>query len=92
MTTLSVIVSFGFRLYMLLVFLRVLLSWIPISPYGSAFPHDLIRLLNRVTDPVLVPLRRIVPPIGGTMDITPIIALFLLEIVRGILVALLSGL
>ena len=92
MTTLSSVVSIGFRLYMLLVFLRVLLSWAPINPYGSGIQYNLIRLLNRVTDPVLVPLRRIVPPIGGTMDISPIIALFLLEIVRGMLVALLSGL
>jgi YggT family protein len=52
----------------------------------------LIRLLQRVTDPVLAPLRRIIPPIGGTVDISPIVALVILEILRRILSSLLLGL
>ncbi|NLF10889.1 MAG: YggT family protein, partial [Anaerolineaceae bacterium] len=46
-------------------------------------------LLYRLTDPVLEPLRRLIPPIGGMLDITPIVAMILLEVVRQVIVRLL---
>ena len=92
MATLSSVVSVVIRLYMLLIFLRVVLSWVSVNRYGSGIPHPLVQLLYRITDPIIVPLRRIIPPIGGTVDIVPVVAVFLLEIVRWMLLALLSGL
>ena len=92
MATLSSVVSLVFRLYMLLIFLRVVLSWVNINRYGPGTMHPVVRLLYQITDPIMVPLRRIIPPIGGTVDIVPIVALFLLEIVRWMLLALLSSL
>jgi len=40
----------------------------------------------------LAPLRRLIPPIGGTVDISPVVALIILEVVRRILVSVLVGL
>lgn len=78
--------------YQFLIFIRVLLTWVNPDPYRPTIDHPLIRLLQRVTDPVLTPLRRIIPPIGGTIDISPIVALVILEILRRILSSLLLGL
>jgi YggT family protein len=86
------IVSFLFRLYSFLFLVRVLLSWVNVNRHGTPLDHPLIRFLYRITDPVLKPLQRVIPPIGGMFDISPIVALVLLEIARVIVVSLLSRL
>jgi len=89
MTALVAIISLAFQIYEFLILIRVLLSWVNVNPYRPAVRHPLVRLLDQITDPVLSPLRRAIPPIGGTIDISPVIALILLEIVRRILIGLL---
>ena len=65
---------------------RALLSWFRLNP-----ENPLIRILDDVTDPVLRPLRRVVPTIGF-IDITPIVAIFLLQFIQRLLLdALLTG-
>jgi YggT family protein len=86
------IVSWAFQLYTLLILARVILSWVNTDPYRRPMDHPVVRLLNRATDPILLPLQRLIPPIGGTLDLSPIAALFMLEIVRRILVTLLTRL
>jgi YggT family protein len=83
------IVSLVFQAYQFLILIRVLLSWVNVNPYGRAINHPLIDLLYRLTDPVLEPLRRLIPPIGGMLDISPIVAMILLEVVRQVIVRLL---
>lgn len=58
---------------------RALVSWLPIDRY-----HPIIRVLDQITEPILAPLRRYIPPIGGMMDITPIVALILIQILQAI--------
>ena len=87
MTTLIGLVSFVFRAYSILILIRVLLTWVSISPY-----HPAVRILHQITDPVILPLRRLIPPIGGTVDVSPIAALIILQIVHSILISLLAGL
>jgi YggT family protein len=82
------VISALFRVYALLILVRVILSWVNVNPYRR-LDHPLVLLLNRVTDPVLAPLRRIIPPIGGAIDVTPIVALILLELARLLIVSLL---
>jgi len=65
----------------LLIIVRALLTWIPSVDYG----HPVVRAIVRVTDPVLLPIRRLVPPLRG-IDVTPIVALILIEIARNLLV------
>lgn len=91
MSVIISVVSFLFRLYSVLILIRVLLSWVNVNQYGAPFDHPLIRILNRVTDPFLKPLQRVIPPIGGTFDISPIVALIVLEIARIVVLSLLSS-
>lgn len=92
MSTVINIISWLFQIYQFLILIRVLLSWINVNPYRPTIDHPLIQLLYRVTDPVLEPLRRIVPPIGGAIDITPVVALLLLQILRQVLIRALLAL
>jgi uncharacterized protein YggT (Ycf19 family) len=91
MNILVTVVSALFSIYELLIFVRILLSWINVDPYRPTIDHPLVHLLEQITDPILKPLRRTIPPIGGTLDISPIIALFGLEILRRIIVGFLAG-
>ena len=86
------VVSGAIFVYQLLIFIRVMLTWVQTDPYRSTIDHPLVLLLRRVTDPVLNPLRRMIPLIGGTFDVSPIVALVLLEILRRILSSVLLGL
>jgi YggT family protein len=56
------------------IFIRALLSWIP----NLDTRNPLIQLLIQITEPVLVPLRRVIPRIG-MIDITPLVAMLLLS-------------
>ena len=88
--SLIVVVDRAVELLTILVFVRILLSWIPSVDYG----HPIISFIVRVTDPILQPVRRLMPPIGG-LDLSPIIAIFLLQLVgrllHQILLSLLLG-
>lgn len=92
MTILADIVSWVIRIYQFLIIIRVLLSWVNTDPYRPAIDHPLVRLLERVTEPVLAPLRRLIPLVGGRIDISPVVALFALEILRMFLVSILYSL
>ena len=68
-------VNYLCRILALVVFLRVILSWFMVSPY-----NPLIILLNDVVEPILSPLRRVVPRLG-MFDITPLIAIAILYVI-----------
>ena len=61
---------------------RALLSWFPMRP-GNPF-HPLAVILFQITEPVLGPLRRVIPTIG-MIDISPIVALLLLQFLQNVL-------
>jgi len=71
-----VLVRFTFGVLRLAVILVVLVSWLPISPYSPW-----VRWAFTITEPILQPLRGIVPRLG-MFDITPIVAYFLLGILE----------
>jgi len=68
------------------ILIRVLLSWFRLDPY-----HPFVQIIHQITEPILGPLRRIVPSIG-MIDITPVIALIILQIVQGMLVSVIRSL
>ena len=72
-------VTILFNVLTIAIFARVLLSWFPMRQ-----DHPIIVLLFEVTEPILGPLRRIVPRLG-MIDITPIVALFALQILESLL-------
>ncbi len=59
----------------LAIFLRAIISWFPIDPRSP-----LVSVLDQITEPILEPLRRIVPRLG-MIDITPLVAILLLSVV-----------
>ncbi|MGF1491755.1 MAG: YggT family protein [Microcoleaceae cyanobacterium] len=75
------------QIYMVLIFVRILLSWFPnISWYDSPFS-----ILSQLTDPYLNVFRSIIPPLGG-IDFSPILAIFLLQFVARIIPSLIMSL
>ncbi len=67
-------------LYVLLI-ARVVISWIP----GVDVSHPAVRFIYRVTAPILDPIRRIMPPIGG-LDFSPWVAILLLSLVQRVVI------
>ena len=70
------------QLYVILIFGRILLSWFPISP-GSPV-ENIDTVLRMLTEPVLGPLRRALPPVrlgGMGLDLSPMIVLLVIEII-----------
>ncbi|MEZ4659813.1 MAG: YggT family protein [Caldilineaceae bacterium] len=73
-------------LYTFVLLARILISWIPnIDPY-----HPIVQLLYQVTEPVLDPARRIIPPLG-MIDISPIVVFIALGILQDVLRQLARG-
>ena len=66
-------------LLMFAIFIRAVLSWLPL---GSGNPVAVF--IHRVTEPILQPIRRFMPRMG-VMDLSPMIAIILLIILRAIL-------
>ena len=57
--------------------------------------HPAVAFVRKITEPVLAPLRRLVPPVrvgGGYLDLSPMVALLLLWVVERILIVILLGL
>jgi len=83
------------QLMVLAIIISVIMSWLTafnvINLRNSAVA-GIQRILETLTAPVLTPLQRIIPPIGG-LDITPVLAVLILQgVQRYILPALLGGL
>ena len=76
------IVSQLFYFYYIIIILRIFLSWIQTIDWEQQ-PY---RFLSGITDPFLNIFRGIIPPIGGMLDISPIIAIILLQIMQGLIV------
>lgn len=76
-----------FQVLWLAILARVLLSWLPNIPR-----NPLVVLVFDVTEPILAPLRRIIPPLGGMIDISPMVAMLLLMVLQQIIVSNLGAL
>lgn len=61
------------------IFARVILSWLPMG--GSNNP--LVAIVYQITEPILGPIRRVIPPLG-MFDLTPMIALTLLGVIQAV--------
>ncbi|MDT7808660.1 MAG: YggT family protein [Acidobacteriota bacterium] len=62
-------------IYSLMIFARIIISW------GASAHNRLLHFLIRATEPILAPFRRIIPPLG-MIDISPIVVLFLLDLLQ----------
>ncbi|MBX4149925.1 YggT family protein [Paenibacillus sp. FSL W7-1279] len=74
------VVSTLFRIYFYMILVYVLMSWLP--NVRESFVGE---LLGKLVEPYLAPFRRFIPPIMGMIDISPIVALFVLQLAeRGV--------
>jgi len=70
------------ELYFLILIVRALLSWFPYDPRSPLNPVR--RVIYAITEPVLAPLRRIIPPVG-MFDISFLVAIIVMQVVVRIL-------
>jgi YggT family protein len=79
--------------YFVLIFARILMSWIPTMPY-SRWLDIVLNFIREVTDPYLNLFRRFVPSIrvgGGALDLSPMVAILVLFLVGGLIVRAVHG-
>ena len=82
-----------FLVYIILIFLNILISWIPRMPYYR-WLRATLDFITETTNPYLNLFRRIIPPIGGggfALDLSPVIGIIVLYILRTLVVALIAG-
>jgi YggT family protein len=77
------LVAWTFEFLQIAILVRVVSSWLPVSPYSGW-----IRWSYAVSEPILKPLRQVIPAMGP-IDITPIIAYFLLSFIQNAVLRLL---
>jgi len=65
------------NLYMLAIVIQAICSWAQPYPRGR-----FARAIYAITNPVLSPLRRSIPPLAGRIDISPLIVLIFAEIIK----------
>ena len=78
MTILFNIIRLLCEILTFVIFFRAILSWF------STRPNTLTLILDRITEPILAPLRRIIPR-AGMFDFTPLVAIILLQLIARLL-------
>lgn len=73
-----------FSVYTLMLLARILSSWVP-----SIQNHKIVRFIGFYTDPYLNLFRKIIPPIGGVLDLSPLLAFFSLQLLETFILRLL---
>lgn len=82
-----------FTVYVALIIVRIVLSWIPRMPYNPVL-RTVVGFVGDVTDPYLNLFRRFIPPVRigpAALDLSPVVGIFVLIILQGIIVRLIAG-
>jgi YggT family protein len=77
---LDVIITWTFGILQIALIVRVISSWVRISEYSRW-----VRWTIPLTEWLLRPIRNLIPPLGGMIDLSPLVAFLLLAIVRSVL-------
>lgn len=80
-TAIGELLNLLMNIFVIGILIQVVLSWVAPATYNPA-----TALLHRITEPVLAPARRIIPPISG-IDLSPLLALVALQLVKMLLIA-----
>ncbi len=83
---LAAVLDIALSLYMWIIIIRALLSWVNPDPY-----NPIVRFLYGITEPVLYRLRRVIPPIGG-IDLSPMVAILAIIFLKQFLIPVLYDL
>lgn len=73
-------IQYLFFVYTVMIAARIILSWFP-----SVRQYQWFHVLARFTDPYLNIFRRLIPPIGGVLDLSPMLAYFTLQFLEWII-------
>lgn len=82
------IINLIFNIFYILIFVRIIFSFIQISPYHPTW-GPIQRIVYELTEPIMAPFRRIIPPMGG-LDFSPILLFILLGFLRQLLISALT--
>ena len=80
MNGIGVILSYLLTIYIWIIIIRALLSWVNPDPY-----NPIVQILYRLTEPVLAPVRYRMPNIGG-IDASPIVVLLIIFFLQSFVV------
>jgi YggT family protein len=80
------ILNLLFTVLSLAVIARALLSW-----FDPGLRYPISQILVDLTEPIIAPIRRIVPPVGGMIDLSPLIALILLQVIERVIISSLNS-
>ena len=88
MLTIAEILNFLLDIYMIIVVVSALVTWLiafEVISTTNQQTANLVTLLNRLTEPVYKPLRKYIQPIGG-VDVTPIVVIIIIFILQKLIV------
>lgn len=87
MFLLARLIKFVINIYTFLIVIRAIISWVNPDPY-----NPVVRMLDKFTEPILYPIRKVLWRVTGNLpiDFSPLIAIVLLQIVGSFLVRMLS--
>ncbi len=83
----AVVLGYLFEFYFWLIVIRALLSWVSPDPYNA-----IVQFIERATEPVLAPMRRLVPTHRIGIDLSPLLAILLLHFLKIFVIQTLMGL
>lgn len=81
MVALAKIIDMGLSIYIWLIIGRAIISWVNPDPY-----NPIVTFLYRATEPVMAPIRRLIPMRGMGIDISPIIVIMIIYFLQMFLV------
>jgi YggT family protein len=90
---LAAVVNYAYYVLLAFVVAWVLIGWFPTYP-SSSFLQALYDVVGRVVDPIMRPIRNVLPPLnlgGMVLDLSPIVAIFALSIARRLLLLIIAG-
>ena len=83
--TLISLISLVSTLFWLLILARIIFSWVQVDRY-----NPVVNLIYQLTEPVLAPIRNLLPAMGG-FDFSPLVALLLMEVLARVLTAIVQS-
>ena len=73
----AILINELLNIYIFILIIRAVLSWVRVSPYNR-----MVQLIYRITEPVLEPIRRVLSPHAAGIDFSPVIAFFLIYLLK----------
>ena len=80
------LIQYLFFTYTIMIIVRIVASWFP-----SAQRSNWLYWIARYTDPYLNIFRRFIPPIGGVLDLSPMLAYLVLQFLEYLILKMLTG-